>query len=75
MSWRNVEKLLVMEILRLDINSNKILWNRVIFVLLIIESRISMVSIGVKMIKTLVYLSVNLDKCSVFMKLRELSYS
>lgn len=75
MSGRNVEKLLVMEILRLDINSNKILWNRVIFVLLIIESRISIVSIGVKMIKTLVYLSVNLNKCSVFMKLREFSYS
>jgi hypothetical protein len=65
----NIEKFFVMEILLLNINSNKILWNWIVLVLLVLKSLVPMFHSSVKMIKTLVNLSVNLYECGVSVKL------
>lgn len=66
----NIEEFLAVEILLLNINSNKILWNWIVFVFLVLKSLVSMFHSSVKMTETLVNLSVNFDECSVSVKLR-----
>jgi len=46
----DIEKFFIMEVLLLNINSNEILWDWIVFVLLVLKSLISMLHSSIEMV-------------------------